>query len=147
MKYFDDLYEQIKQTNKIEGYSIEEIEKAERAYGKKFPKAYIEFLHLMGKYVSFLSGIDYSMYELKEYRGGAECYLYSNFNDNGLQFLKEDDLVFISSQGCTHYFMSISEGENPPVKLIHEGQLKLEADKIYKSFTEFIMKKSRIEGK
>ena len=122
-----------------EGYYLNEVLDIEKQYGQKFPKAYIEFLTLMGKRVSFFQGIDYSMFELKEYKKGAECLLYVTFGDNGLNFLKDEDLVFISSQGCCYYFMPLSGEDNPKVYMIHEGLIKLEACGTYPSFTEFIV--------
>lgn len=122
----------------MEGYSLKEIEEVEKMYACKFPEAYREFLHLMGKQAYFFTGIDYSMYELSSYRGSAECYLYLDFGDIGLELLKKDDIVFVSSQGCNHFYMSLSEGENPPVHFIQEGMRKLEPIQSYESFTKFL---------
>ncbi|AEE51762.1 SMI1/KNR4 family protein [Haliscomenobacter hydrossis] len=141
MKYFTkELLGNIKRPFRMEGFPYTEIEKVERIYGTRFPEAYREFLNLMGMRVDFFTGIDYSMYDLKLYKGGAESYLYSNFGDIGLTLLKEDDIVFVSSQGCNHFYMSTSEGENPPVHFINEGLLKLEPTQSYESFTKFIRK-------
>ena len=54
MKYFNTaLIEEIKKKNKFEGYTLTEIKTVEKNYGIKFPEAYIEFLNLMGKNVTF----------------------------------------------------------------------------------------------
>ncbi|MCB9315029.1 MAG: SMI1/KNR4 family protein [Lewinellaceae bacterium] len=139
MKYITaELLQRTKQSSSSEGYSFSEIQKAEQEAGIKFPQAYREFLHVTGKQVNFFRGIDYSMYDLKLYKEDVVRYLYSIFGDIGLDFLKEDDIVFVSGQGCNHYYMSTSEGENPSVNFIHEGMRKLEPVETYESFTEFI---------
>ncbi|MCB0531853.1 MAG: SMI1/KNR4 family protein [Lewinellaceae bacterium] len=139
MKYItEELLQRITQSTTSEGYSFAEIQKAEAEFGIQFPQAYREFLQVMGKRVNFFQGIDYSMYDLKLYKEDAVKYLYSLFGDIGMDFLKEDDIVFVSGQGCNHYYMSTSEGENPSVNFIHEGMRKLEPVETYESFTEFI---------
>jgi hypothetical protein len=139
MKYLTkELLDHLKYPHYMEGYSFKEIEEVEKMYACKFPEAYCEFLHLMGKQAYFFAGIDYSMYELSSFRGGAECNLYLDFGDIGLALLKKDDIVFLSSQGVTHCYMSLSEGENPPVHVIQEGMRKLEPIQTYESFTKFL---------
>jgi hypothetical protein len=145
MEYFtEEFLSGIKWPSILEGYSSSEIEKAERESGIKFPKAYKEFLHLMGKQVSFLQGIDYSMHDLKHYKEEVENYLRSNFGDIGLGFLKSDDIVFASSQGCNHFYISSSKGENPQVNFINEGMKKLEPILGYESFTEFVKRMGNV---
>jgi hypothetical protein len=140
----EEFLDGIKQPLIMEGYSFNEIEEAEKESGIQFPKTYKEFLHLMGKQVRFFQGIDYSMFDIKLYKKEAEKYLHSNFGAIGLAFLKSDEIVFASSQGCNHFYISSSKGENPPVNFINEGMRKLEPILTYESFTEFVKRMGNV---
>ncbi|CAN0486125.1 unnamed protein product [Discosporangium mesarthrocarpum] len=127
-------------SNGIEVHEILEIEKQLKT---TFPKAYFEFLELMGKSNSIFMGLDHSIHELTQYRGGLETILYQNFGDDGLGLLKSTDIVFLSSQGVTYYYISSIEGHNPPVYYACETHHELKRYKSHDSFTDFVMSKTK----
>ena len=98
----------------------------------------LNFLQNNGKNHPSLKGLDYSLHELDEYRRGAETILYMNFGNDGLQFLKRNDIVFLSSQGCNFLYFQSIENENPPIYLIRDNMNKLERIKLNNSFTNWL---------
>ncbi len=139
MKFVNHIYEKYRNSLYRKDFSNYEIDHVEEKRKQKFPGGYKEFSSCMGKQVSFFKGLDYSMYDLEVYRGDLEETRYQNFKEDGLNFLKKSDLVFLSSQACNWNYMPLNKGDNPPVYLINEPSSKLGPIRTYSTFVEFLM--------
>lgn len=100
------------------------------------PKAYIEFLSVMGNGTDggYMGGDSCFMNEIYDLKQGAEELLAENESENKLT---DNDFVFWASQGCMFCFFRLSDGDNPPVYFYNESG----ADnfiKITGSFVEFL---------
>lgn len=124
--------------SQIIGYSIKEIVKTEKQFKLIFPKKYIDFLLLMGKRCPALIGLDYSIENLLEFRKGVETILYQNFGEQGLQFLKKDDIIFLSSQGCSYLYFQSNELDDPPIYIIRENMKILEHSLYSNTFSNWL---------
>lgn len=104
---------------------------------KKLPKAYIEFLNIMGRGTNhtFLRGHSCFMDELLELDEWANELLQENDSE---EKLSSSDFVFWMSQGCMFCFFRLDEGENPPIYFYSESKAEEGIYKITNSYTDFL---------
>lgn len=138
MEFINHIYEHCSKRHLLEGIPIEAINRIEEQRQQIFPDAYKEFLKYMGKDVYFFSGEDYSIYELDLYFKDLKDTIYHNFKEEEHNFLRTNDLVFLSSQACNWYFMPLDKGNNPPVYFINESSRDINKLNTYLSFVELL---------
>ena len=134
-----ELIEKLKQKNMCMKRSTEE--QMEKLYsiveGKKLPRAYIEFMRVMGNGTGgdYMGGDSCFMNEIFDLRQGAIELLKENGSVN---ILTDDDFVFWMSQGCMFCFFKLTEGDNPPIYFYNEsGEDRF--IKIAESIVEFLI--------
>ncbi|TKI59782.1 SMI1/KNR4 family protein [Lysinibacillus mangiferihumi] len=142
MKYLYELITEL-QKNKIPMVPCtkDEVDEVKRLIGNnKIPKAYIEFLEVMGGGTehTFLRGESCYIDELMELNEwGAELLA----ENNVALKLTPNDFVFWMSQGCMFCFFKLDEGENPPVYFYSEGKKKDGFYKITDTYTDFLQRR------
>ena len=135
--YLDKLHNQMLN----DGYELfpasqDDIVRLTQQYGK-LPKAYIEFMAIMG------NGTNGSFFR------GASCFtdeiFYLNewgrelLSDNDSAFsLKNDDFVFWMSQGCMFCYFNLKDGDNPAVYFYTEINPH-KVKRIARTFSEFLI--------
>ncbi len=119
----------------IRGCTESEIRAHEESLGTRFPKVYYDFLEKMGRSAGKLFlGSDAFYPTIVNLRCWAIEILQES--SNGVQ-LPNDAVVFLMHQGYVLFFFRTSDGEDPPVYRIIEG------DKVpqmmHRSFSDFLM--------
>lgn len=112
--YLDELYHHLMHSGAtLFPASQEEINRLDNIYGP-LPRAYIEYLTLMGAGTSggLFPGASCYIDELFELNAWARELLADN---NSALKLKNDDFVFWMSQGCMFCFFHLKAGDDPPV--------------------------------
>ena len=86
----------------------------------KLPKAYLEFMSVMGNgtFGGYMGGDSCFMNEIYDLKQGALELLDETESENKLT---DDDFVFWMSQGCMFCFFKLSDGDNPPVYFYNES--------------------------
>jgi len=116
--------------------NAEEIEKLHGSLAHNLPKAYLEFLQIMGKNAgNFMKGSSCFIHEIPYLREWAEELLEEN------QFpekLPKDTFVFWMHQGYQFAFFNLYESDNPSIYYYSEIQSQLMFEKKYKTFTNFL---------
>lgn len=139
MVYINELLEKLKEKKICMNKSKEEQMKALHsiAMGENLPKAYIEFMTVMGNGTEgkYMAGDSCFMNEIYDLKQGAIELLEENESKN---VLTDDDFVFWMSQGCMFCFFKLSEGDNPPIYFYNEsGEDKF--IKVADSLVEFLI--------
>ena len=122
MKFINELIERLEQKNICMKRSTDQ--QMEELYsivkGKNLPKAYIEFMSIMGNGTEgrYMGGDSCFMNEIFDLKQGAIELLEEN---ESLHLLADDDFVFWMSQGCMFCFFNLAEGDNPPVYFYNES--------------------------
>ena len=123
MKYINELIEKLEQKNICMKRSTEKQmeELCSLVKGKNLPKAYIEFMSVMGNGT-----------EGHQYMGGESCFMNEILDlkqwaievleeNESINLLTDDDFVFWMSQGCMFCFFNLTEGDDPPVYFYNES--------------------------
>ena len=122
MVYINELLEKLEEKQVCMKKSTEEQIKSLDfvVMGKNLPKAYIEFMTVMGNGTEgkYMAGDSCFMNEIHDLKQGAIELLEENESENALT---NDDFVFWMSQGCMFCFFKLSEGDNPPVYFYNES--------------------------
>lgn len=139
MKFINELMEKLEQKNICMERSTEEQmeELCSIVKGKNLPKAYIEFMSVMGNGTEgrYMGGDSCFMDEIYDLKQGAVELLEEN---ESINMLTDDDFVFWMSQGCMFCFFKLTEGDNPPVYFYNEsGEDKF--IKVAESIVEFLI--------
>lgn len=122
MKFINELLERLEQKNICMKRSTDQ--QMEELYsivkGKNLPKAYIEFMSIMGNGTEghYMGGDSCFMNEIFDLKQGAIELLEEN---ESINLLTDDDFVFWMSQGCMFCFFNLAEGDNPPVYFYNES--------------------------
>lgn len=122
MKFINELLERLEQKNICMKRSTDQ--QMEELYsivkGKNLPKAYIEFMSIMGNGTEghYMGGDSCFMNEIFDLKQGAIELLEEN---ESIHLLTDDDFVFWMSQGCMFCFFNLAEGDNPPVYFYNES--------------------------
>ena len=122
MKFINELIERLEQKNicmkKSTDQQMEELYSIVK--GKNLPKAYIEFMSIMGNGTEghYMGGDSCFMNEIFDLKQGAIELLEEN---ESINLLTDDDFVFWMSQGCMFCFFNLAEGDNPPVYFYNES--------------------------
>jgi len=139
MRYINILVEMLQQRN-IPMFKASE-EQMSKVYsiisGENLPKAYIEFMSVMGNGTGghYMGGDSCFMDEIFDLRQGAIELLEEN---ESINILTDEDFVFWMSQGCMFCFFKLTEGDNPPIYFYNEsGEDKF--IKIAESLVEFLI--------
>lgn len=152
MEFLNGLLKKINKKNiQIKGCTSEQIEHLlSIAGGKNLPKAYMEFMSIMGNGTDgqYMGGDSCFLDEIDDLKQGALELLEENESKN---VLTENDFVFWMSQGCMFCFFKLDDGDNPPVYFYNEsGEDRFV--RIAKSLVEFLinrldMNKNLFKGK
>lgn len=139
MEFIDELVKRLEQKNICMKKSTEEQmeELCSIVKGKNLPKAYIEFMSVMGNGTEgcYMGGDSCFMNEIYDLKQGAVEILDENESVN---LLTDDDFVFWMSQGCMFCFFKLTEGDNPPIYFYNEsGEDKF--IKVADSIVEFLI--------
>lgn len=139
MKFINELMEKLEQKNICMKRSTEEQmeELCSIVKGKNLPKAYIEFMSVMGNGTEgrYMGGDSCFMNEIYDLKQGAVELLEEN---ESINMLTDDDFIFWMSQGCMFCFFKLTEGDNPPVYFYNEsGEDKF--IKVADSIVEFLI--------
>lgn len=122
MKYINNLIGMLEKKNICMKSSTEQQMEKLRSFVKEknLPKAYIEFMSVMGNGTEgrYMGGDSCFMNEIYDLKQGAIELLEEN---ESINLLKDDDFVFWMSQGCMFCFFNLAEGDNPPVYFYNEG--------------------------
>lgn len=139
MRYLEELEVKLAARNihmrKCNDAELAEVK--ENLGNKQLPKAYLEFLSIMGNGTDgkYLGGDSCFLDELFDLEQGAVELLEENESECNLS---ENDFVFWMTQGCMFCFFRLNEGNNPPVYLYNEdGDDRF--IKISSTLTEFLM--------
>ena len=118
------------------GCTQDEVITLERQLSISLPKAYQEFLLLMGHGAGkFLRGSDCFFAHLPYLQDWAVKLLKEN---NFLASLPEDRFVFLMHQGYQFSFFRLSEGDDPPTYSYCEGTDHTSFMKSHESFSDFL---------
>ena len=144
MKFINELIGKLEKKNICMKRSTEEQIKElySMVKGKNLPKAYVEFMCVMGNGTEgrYMSGDSCFMNEVHDLKQGAVELLEEN---ESINVLTEDDFVFWMSQGCMFCFFKLTEGENPPVYFYNEsGEDRF--IKVAESLVEFLINRLEI---
>lgn len=137
MEFIDELVKRLEQKNiRMKKSTKEQMEElCSSIKGKSLPKAYIEFMSVMGNGTGYMVGDSCFMNEIYDLKQGAVELLEENKSDN---LLTDDDFVFWMSQGCMFCFFKLTEGDNPPIYFYNEsGEDKF--IKVADSIVEFLI--------
>ena len=139
MEFLNELLKKINKKNiQIKGCTSEQIEHLlSIAEGKNLPKAYMEFMSIMGNGTDgqYMGGDSCFLNEIDDLKQGALELLEENESKN---VLTENDFVFWMSQGCMFCFFKLNDGDNPPVYFYNEiGEDRFV--RIAKSLVEFLI--------
>lgn len=144
MKFINELIGKLEKKNICMKRSTEE--QIKKLYsivkGKNLPKAYVEFMCVMGNGTEgrYMSGDSCFMNEVHDLKQGAVELLEEN---ESINVLTDDDFVFWMSQGCMFCFFKLTEGENPPVYFYDEsGEDRF--IKVAESLVEFLINRLEI---
>ena len=122
MKFINELIGKLEKKNICMKRSTEEQIKElySMVKGKNLPKAYVEFMCVMGNGTEgrYMSGDSCFMNEVHDLKQGAVELLEEN---ESINVLTDDDFVFWMSQGRMFCFFKLTEGENPPVYFYNES--------------------------
>lgn len=122
MKFINELIKKLEQKNicmkRSTHQQMEELYSIVK--GKNLPKAYIEFMSIMGNGTegNYMGGDSCFMNEIYDLKQGAIELLEEN---ESINVLTDDDFVFWMSQGCMFCFFNLTEGDNPPVYFYNES--------------------------
>lgn len=122
MKFINELIKKLEQKNicmkRSTHQQMEELYSIVK--GKNLPKAYIEFMSIMGNGTegNYMGGNSCFMNEIYDLKQGAIELLEEN---ESINVLTDDDFVFWMSQGCMFCFFNLTEGDNPPVYFYNES--------------------------
>lgn len=115
----------------------QEVRLIEKEIGASIPEAYKEFLLWIGHGAGgFLRGSDCFYKHLPELPTAATELLQEN---NFQQPLPRDAFVFFMHQGYQFNFFKFSEGENPPIYFYGEWKGLSSFEKIYPSYSDFLL--------
>jgi len=127
------------------GCTQDEVIKLEVKLGILLPKAYQEFLLLMGNGAGkFLRGSDCFFRDLPSLKDWAIALLEEN---NFPESLPEDAFVFFMHQGYQFSFFRVSEGDDPPTYSYCEGTNETAFIKSHDRYSDFLMTEVEIHGK
>lgn len=139
MKIINELAKKLEQKNICMKRSTEQQmeELCSFVKGKNLPKAYIEFMSVMGNGTEghYMGGDSCFMNEIFDLKQGAIALLEENESVNTLT---DDDFVFWMSQGCMFCFFKLTEGDNPPIYFYNESGVD-EFIKVADSLVEFLI--------
>ncbi len=144
MKFINELIGKLEKKNICMKRSTEEQIKElySMVKGKNLPKAYVEFMCVMGNGTEgrYMSGDSCFMNEVHDLKQGAVELLEEN---ESINVLTDDDFVFWMSQGRMFCFFKLTEGENPPVYFYNEsGEDRF--IKVAESLVEFLINRLEI---
>ena len=144
MKFINELIGKLEKKNICMKKSTEEQIKElySMVKGKNLPKAYVEFMCVMGNGTEgrYMSGDSCFMNEVHDLKQGAVELLEEN---ESINVLTDDDFVFWMSQGRMFCFFKLTEGENPPVYFYNEsGEDRF--IKVAESLVEFLINRLEI---
>lgn len=136
--FFGELQNSIEQHNlDVEGCSIEEIICIENKLNIELPKAYKDFLMLMGKNAGpIFCGNNYEIYELISLQKEANEILYRRTGTN----LTKEVFVFSIHQNYAFQFFKLNENDNPKTYIFIEPEIPSEIKEGSKTFTDLINK-------
>ena len=127
------------------GCTQDEVIKLEAKLVILLPKAYQEFLFLMGHSAGkFLRGSDCFFRDLPSLKSWAIALLEEN---NFPASLPEDAFVFFMHQGYQFSFFRVSEGDDPPTYSYCEGTNKTGFIRSHDRYSDFLMTEVEIHGK
>ena len=135
---FQAMLFELNQVEKVTPVTHEKIQRLENFFGFKIPQAYREFLEWMGE-----DGGDFMATEsfwIGQIQTNQEEALYLLNSGECSDLLPSDAIIFYMHCGYTFYFMTASNGDNPPIHRYVEDELsdRIEWD-IYKNLQEFII--------
>ena len=135
---FQAMLFELNQVEKVTPVTHEKIQRLENFFGFKIPQAYREFLEWMGE-----DGDDFMATEsfwIGQIQTNQEEALYLLNSGECSDLLPSDAIIFYMHCGYTFYFMTASNGDNPPIHRYVEDELsdRIEWD-IYKNLQEFII--------
>jgi hypothetical protein len=117
----------------LAGCSAEDIVKIEASAGVRLPDPYRQFLARMGRSAgAFLEGSDFTYPALMTLRRDAERLL---VDSRAGWKLVATDFVFLGHQGYEFLFLDCARGDDPPVRLITEGE---EAREVFPRFSAWL---------
>ncbi len=123
--------------NELLGCTHQEIIQLEQQLGVKLPKAYQEFLMLMGKEAGqFLRGTDCFYQHLLDLQEAAKDLLKEN---HVTQLLPNDAFIFLMHQGYQFCFFRLSQGEDPPTYYYCEGEEQKPFINNHSKFSDFLI--------
>jgi hypothetical protein len=127
------------------GCTLEEIRQLEQRLGVKLPRAYQEFLRMMGKEAGqFLRGSDCFYPQMRELQTAAVELLEENHFP---QVLPKDAFVFFLHQGYQFSFFRLSEGDDPPTYSYCEGETQGSFVKSHERFSDFLATEMELHEK
>jgi SMI1-KNR4 cell-wall len=127
------------------GCTQDELIELEAQLGVLLPKAYQEFLLLMGHGAGkFLRGSDCFFKDLPVLKNWAIALLEEN---NFSESLPEDAFVFLMHQGYQFSFFMLSEGEDPPTYSYSEETNETSFIKSHERYSDFLMIEVEIHAK
>ena len=119
----------------IEPCSIEEIRTYENVHNISLPKAYVEFLLLIGRSSGDLFyGSDVSLIYIDQMHSDGNKILRRNQQPQ----LTNNEIVFYMHQNYSFCYFRLNEGDDPPIYLCIEGDAPFEHKKWYNFFTDFV---------
>lgn len=123
---------------KLTPCTSDQIDEVQKYCKGKLPKAYVEFLEVMGQGTSpgFLTGHSCFIDELFDLREWSEELLQETEYD---RHLPDDCFVFWMSQGYQFAFFKFNDGDDPPVYYYREYSRQKNYKIISKSFSQFLM--------
>jgi hypothetical protein len=142
--YLNRIYKTLKNDgNWLIGCKLDEIIKLEEFIGAPLPKAYREFLIIMGKKAGKLfMGSNYYYSEVFKLRQSALELL--EFNKFTIP-LPENAFVFLMHQGYQFLFFLLDDSENPIVYYYSEGNKQVEFNQIG-NFVELLEEELKAMG-
>ncbi|MFB2837368.1 SMI1/KNR4 family protein [Floridanema evergladense] len=127
------------------GCTQDEVVELEEKLGILLPKAYQEFLLLMGHGAGrFLRGSDCFFKDLLVLKRWAIELLEEN---NFPESLPEDAFVFLMHQGYQFSFFRVSQGDDPPTYSYCEGTDETAFIKSHDKYSDFLMTEVEIHAK
>ncbi len=124
----------------LTGCSEEEITRLETVYSIKLPKAYKEFLSIIGKSENVFAGILFSYSDLigsPDFdRLGEQAEGIVEISETKFKLLKTWFVFSMNDQIYNFVFLKTEEGEDPPVYLYYEGNE--EEETVLPSFSEWV---------
>lgn len=128
------------------GCTEDEIKEMESFYGFNFPEAYREYLACMGEnsyhmnLCVYTSGLAYCNYEYMRTHAKWVLNIYNEDFDTKTIF--DDNFIIFAMHDESFLFLKNNEGENPPAYVFGADGPGSEVEKIYNSFTEYLLSQS-----